>query len=222
MGAIAARCGVGILRVNVIPTTCRLIAFSGDLNSVFKKGETMYGLLVLLVVVVVIIAVVLALLKNNKGAAVDDAPWPYYAKQPLSSPEQQLYFRLCRALPDHIVLAQVGLSRILGVKKGSNFGQWSNRINRMSADFVLCSRNSTVVAVIELDDSSHERADRQAADGKKDRAVKSAGIRMVRWNVKAMPDEAAIRAAFQADAATKPTRTSGQPPTVRGRPNSTS
>ncbi|TLU82119.1 MAG: DUF2726 domain-containing protein [Chlorobium sp.] len=153
--------------------------------------------LLLLVVVVAITAALIVITQKKKGAGTDtDAPWPFYAKKPLSSPEQVLYFRLCKALPEHIVLAQVGISRFLGVKKGNNFGEWFNRINRMSADFVLCSKDLTIVAVIELDDSSHEKADRQAADAKKDKALGSAGIRIVRWQTSSMPDEASIKATF--------------------------
>lgn len=148
----------------------------------------------LLVIIIAIAAVLLIItIKAKKADKADDAPWPFYAKKPLSGPEQVLYFRLCKTLPEHIVLAQVSLSRILGVKKGNNFGEWFNRINRMSADFVICSKDSTVVAVIELDDSSHEKADRQVSDAKKDRALSSAGIRIIRWKVKSMPDEVAIR-----------------------------
>lgn len=150
----------------------------------------------LLVVVILVIVAVFVAAKAKKAGSIGDAPWPFYAKKPLSSPEQVLYFRLCKALPEHIVLAQVGLSRILGVKKGNNFGEWFNRINRMSADFVLCSKDSSIVAVIELDDASHERTDRRAADAKKDKALSSAGIRVVRWHVKSIPDESAIQAAF--------------------------
>lgn len=53
----------------------------------------------------------------------------------------------------------------------------------------------------ELDDQSHQKAERQAADAKKDRALSSAGIRLIRWQVRAMPDLEAIKAAF-ADATT--------------------
>ena len=150
----------------------------------------------LLGVVIVIVAAFFLVAKAKKGGGTGETPWPFYAKKPLSSPEQVLYFRLCKALPEHIVLAQVALSRILGVKKGYNFGEWFNRINRMSADFVLCSKDSTIVAVIELDDASHEKADRQVADAKKDKALGSAGIRIVRWQAKSIPDEATIKATF--------------------------
>ncbi|GAC1629711.1 MAG: hypothetical protein NVS9B10_21280 [Nevskia sp.] len=152
--------------------------------------------LLLVVAFVLVGAALLLIAKARKRGDLGDAPWPFYAKKPLSNPEQVLYFRLCKALPEHIVLAQVTLSRILGVRKGSNFGEWFNRINRMSADFVLCSKDSTVIAVVELDDASHERADRRAADTKKDKALTSAGIRIVRWQAKSIPDEATIKAAF--------------------------
>lgn len=41
-----------------------------------------------------------------------------------------------------------------------------------------------------------KKADRWAADAKKDKALSSAGIRVVRWQAKSIPDEAAIKAAF--------------------------
>lgn len=135
----------------------------------------------------------LALLKLKFRGIATDA-FPYYAKKPLSQPEQVLYFRLIQALPDHIVLAQVQLSQLLGVKKGYNHQSWLNRINRMSADFVICNKDSSIVAVIELDDNSHARPDRQAADAKKDKSLSAAGIRVIRWRVASIPDIAVIQA----------------------------
>lgn len=126
--------------------------------------------------------------RNPKNEA-----WPLYAKQPLTSPEQVLYFRLVNALPDHIVLAQVQLSRMLGVKKGHNAQSWLNRINRMSADFVVCDKDSSIVAVIELDDATHNRSSRQLADNKKDEALLAAGIPVVRWKVNQMPETNVIQ-----------------------------
>jgi len=67
-----------------------------------------------------------------------------------------LYHRLVKALPNHIVLAQVQVSRVLGVKKGFRVHEWNNRINRLSYDFVICDKAATVIAAIELDDKSHE------------------------------------------------------------------
>ncbi len=134
-----------------------------------------------------------------EAQANDDEPWPFYAKRPLSQPEQVLYHRLVGALPEHIVLAQVQLSRVMGVKKGSNVRGWLNRINRMSFDFVVCLKDSTVVAAIELDDRSHQASARVEADIKKARAASAAGIRLVRWNVKGLPDDKDIREAVEGE-----------------------
>ena len=157
----------------------------------------MTGLFLLLAVLVVVAVLVLAV-KAKPGAKLGNEPWPFYAKKPLSVPEQVLYFRLVKAFPEHIVLAQVGLSRILGVKKGSNFQAWNNRIDRMSADFVLCAKDSSIVAVVELDDVSRRREARKEADAKKNKALANAGIRVLRWEAKSLPDEIALRAAVGA------------------------
>ena len=156
----------------------------------------------LLIVVFAVIAVLAILKAKSKGGGADEV-WPFYAKKPLSQPEQVLYFRLVQALPEHIVLAQVQLSRLLGVKKGNNYQAWFNRINRMSADFVVCNKDSSIVAVIELDDATHQKADRHAADAKKDKALTSADIRIVRWEAKAIPDMATIVSTFMPNIAVK-------------------
>ena len=154
------------------------------------------GLIVLLLVVVVAVVVFLAFLKAKGQGDIGDQAWPFYAKKPLSQPEQVLYFRLVQALPEHIILAQVQLSRLLGVKKGNNYQAWFNRINRMSADFVVCNKDSSIVAVIELDDATHQKEDRQVADAKKDKALASANVRVIRWQAKAIPDVANIQSTF--------------------------
>jgi very-short-patch-repair endonuclease len=161
------------------------------------------GPIFLLLIVVVAVIVVFAVLRSRSQGSAGDEVWPFYAKTVLSRPEQILYFRLIQALPEHIILAQVQLSRLLGVKKGNNYQAWYNRINRMSADFVVCNKDSSIVAVIELDDVTHQREDRQAADAKKDKALASANVRIVRWQAKAIPDIAAIQTTFMRSTAVK-------------------
>jgi very-short-patch-repair endonuclease len=152
--------------------------------------------LVLGVLLVLIAVAAIVLQKRLAPSPHGEEPWPFYRKKPLSEPEQILYYRLVNALPECIVLAQVQLSRILGVKKGRDFGRWHNRICQKSVDFVVCLKDSTVVAVVELDDATHGRASRQKADATKDKALASAEVDIVRWNVRSLPDEAEIRARF--------------------------
>lgn len=144
--------------------------------------------LIFLIILIIAVAFFGVFLKA-KSKSREPEIWPFYARKPLSNPEQVLYFRLLKALPDHMVLAQVQLSRFLGVKKGNNFQSWLNRINRMSADFVICNKDANVIAVIELDDATHNSQKRLEADSKKDKALSSVGLKVIRWNVKAIPNE---------------------------------
>lgn len=151
--------------------------------------------LITAVVLVMAIAAVIAFALKNETIS-RGRNWPLYAKHILSKPEQILYFRLVEAMPDCIVLAQVQLSRVLGVKKGHNFRQWLNRIDRKSLDYVVCRKDASVVAAIELDDSTHEREDRKKADQDKEHALASAGVKLIRWQVKKLPDVQTIRETF--------------------------
>lgn len=152
--------------------------------------------LVYAVLLLAILAIAYVLMKKRVPQDQRDEPWPYYAKTTLSPPEQVLYHRLVAASPEHIVLAQVQLSRVLGVKKGFNLQAWNNRINRMSYDFLVCERDFGVIAAIELDDKSHHNASRIEADAKKERATAAAGIPLIRWQASALPDETLIRQAL--------------------------
>jgi very-short-patch-repair endonuclease len=60
------------------------------------------------------------------------------------------------------------------------------------ADFVLCSKAFDVLAVIELDDSSHKSREREDAD--RDQWLTKAGYRVVRYPQ--IPDEAKLLADF--------------------------
>ncbi|HHW4679354.1 MAG TPA: DUF2726 domain-containing protein [Xylella sp.] len=122
--------------------------------------------------------------------------WPFYSKRVMSGPEQVLYWRLIEAFPDRIILCQVQLSRFLGVRRGHQ-RHWFNRINQKSADFIVCAKDSSILAVIELDDATHYRESRKKADSDKSKAIQDAGLRLIRWNVSAIPAVHQIRNVFE-------------------------
>jgi len=123
-----------------------------------------------------------------------DNIWPFYLKQAFTRPERVLYHRLVNALPDRIVLAQVHVARMLGIKKEFYTREWINRLNRMSYDFVILSNDFSILAVIELDDISHENSFRVIASRKKEKATLATGTIFIRWSVSKLPDETAIQA----------------------------
>lgn len=119
----------------------------------------------------------LSLLKKRRKAF--DAQ--YYKKKPLSRVEQVLYYRLVKALPKHVVLCQVSLYQLLGIKRGAASQSAFNQMSRKCADFVICTPSFDVLAIIELDDYSHHNAKRMKADAQKEFALEKAGIRLIRW-----------------------------------------
>lgn len=138
----------------------------------------------------------------NKADEADEADevhepdniWPFYLKQAFTRPERVLYHRLVNALPDRIVLAQVHVARMLGIKKEFYTHEWINRLNRMSYDFVILSNDFSILAVIELEDISPENSYRVIASRKKEKATLATGTIFIRWNVSKLPDETAIQA----------------------------
>lgn len=105
----------------------------------------------------------------------------------LSKNEQPMYFRLCETFPSHVVLAQVAFSALLDARSRAT----RNTFDRKVADFVLCTKAFEVIAVIELDDSSHQK--KAAADVARDELLILAGYQVLRFAK--VPDVAELGAA---------------------------
>jgi very-short-patch-repair endonuclease len=115
-------------------------------------------------------------------------PWPVAARDLLTERERSLYQSLLSLYPDHKVFVQVALSQLIDVPEFHPERQSiRNRFSQLVADFVLCRSDLSVVAVIELDDRSHRRADRQRADARKTKALEDGGLRLVRVPAGALP-----------------------------------
>jgi hypothetical protein len=118
----------------------------------------------------------------------------------LSERENQFYHHLIALYPNHQIFVQVALSQLINIDRNHpECDSIRARYKQLVADFVLCERDLRVIAVIELDDRSHERADRQDADARKNKALADAGIRLVRVPAGTLPSEDALRALSDTD-----------------------
>ncbi len=153
-----------------------------------------WKILLVTCVLLLLVSAVATLVRALMRSARDSRRWPFMQQRPLTRPEQVLYFRLVDALPDHVVLAQVQLSRFLRVRKGRNHREWINRVDRKSVDYLVCTHDFAVVAAIELDEATHEGPYRTLADANKNRALEAADVPLIRWHVSTLPDRTAIRA----------------------------
>ncbi|CAG0965075.1 hypothetical protein RHDC4_00929 [Rhodocyclaceae bacterium] len=142
--------------------------------------------LALIGVLLLLAGIALMLLQSRRRKA-GNLP-KFFPRTLLTQPEQILYLRLVEALPDFVVLAQVQLCRLFTIERGPLWQTWFNKTSRKSLDFVICSKGFQVIAAIELDDSSHNNEERKGKDADKDAALEAAGIRLIRWTVKNLPD----------------------------------
>lgn len=82
------------------------------------------------------------------------------------------------------IFAKVGLADIVRPVRNQSQSGWQSAFNRIAGkhvDFVLCDASRlNVVAVIELDDKTHKRFDREVRDTLVDSVLADAGIPTLR------------------------------------------
>lgn len=152
---------------------------------------------ILVLVVLVIFIIVRLRLAAPKAVKGDELPiWPF-DPMPLMTDSEVIFFKkLQQALPEYLIFSQVQLSRIIEPNEdaGSDRQFWFNRVCRQSVDYVVVDKDlQTVLLAIELDDWTHDSQARQKQDAKKDKALASAGIAVMRFHAERMPSAQMIR-----------------------------
>lgn len=147
----------------------------------------MEQLIVPLLVVVGIVVVAAVFLRKDRADRRDTLPYRL-AESLLSPAERSFYGVLGQAVLDLecVVLAKVRLGDLLWIPRGTTDTiKYRNRIQQKHLDFVLCRReNLAPVLAIELDDTSHERSDRQDRDAFVEKAYASAGLPLLRMSAR--------------------------------------
>lgn len=94
--------------------------------------------------------------------------YPYHAKTGLLSRAEHTFYRVLHhcLLPDEVLFCQVRLADFIDIDRNSgNWQRYFNQIQSKSVDFLICDADTlTPRLVIELDDASHQRADRKKRD----------------------------------------------------------
>lgn len=122
--------------------------------------------------------------KKSKPTALQDIK--VERKIPLTNAEQNMFWHLKKVFvePEFVVLSQVSMSALL-----TSDWRVRNRFSQKYVDFVVCSRDFVVLAVIELDDWSHDN--KQEQDAARDAMLRSAGLNALRYRT--LPDLEKLR-----------------------------
>jgi hypothetical protein len=135
-----------------------------------------------LIVAVVLIAIAVLAVIKAKMASGGAKAGVYYLRRSLFTPAERSFLGVLESVlpPGVRVFGKVRLEDILGVKAGIERGERTsarNRINRKHVDFILVRSNDLApLAGVELDDSSHDKEDRQQRDEFVDSAFAGAGL----------------------------------------------
>jgi hypothetical protein len=119
----------------------------------------------------------------------------------MSPPELAFYGVLVQAVEgQYRVFSKVRLLDILDIDPSLSRSEWQSAFNSIQSkhvDFVLCDPVSlSIEGIVELDDSSHARADRQQRDAFVDQSLSAAGIPIFHIPAKQTYSVNAIRSAL--------------------------
>ncbi len=156
------------------------------------------------IILIVLALVVLQSAKGsrNKGSSSKRSnDLPYVLKHYLMSKAERSFFGVLEQVTDsstYYIFPQVSLSNLVTVEKGTgSYQTFYNKIDRKSVDFVLCDRVAvSPVLAIELDDSSHDREDRQERDAFVDQVLAKAGLPLLHVRAQAAYDPKQLAASI--------------------------
>jgi hypothetical protein len=134
------------------------------------------------VLVFLAITVLVAILKIKGKTSAEKIS--YQTRGALLSPAELSFFKVLQNAVGQSVLIcpKVRLADILKPIEKQNYQTALNKISRKHIDFLFCDPITTkIFGVVELDDKSHDRADRIARDIFVDGAFAAAGIKIVHY-----------------------------------------
>lgn len=144
------------------------------------------------IIIVAVIAFVGAIVFLKMMQGQNEAPsqkqmthTPIKSSYLLTAHEKTMFGEIRQAVPECQIFVQVALSAILWTKSQAT----RNRFNRLVADYVITDNNFNILAVIELDDKSHDN--RQEKDAERDEMLREAGYKVLRYRY--MPSKEQLR-----------------------------
>jgi hypothetical protein len=136
---------------------------------------------------------------RNRQAQADEldtvASWEPSATRILTTAEREAYHILRKALPEHMLLAQVPLARFLKVPTRNSYSEWMRRVGSLCADLVVCDANAQVVAVVEIRQpvGGKDRDRTAKRHARLDKVLAAANIPVHVWLDGALPGPAVAR-----------------------------
>jgi hypothetical protein len=128
--------------------------------------------------------------------------WPPQAVRVMTLGERQAFEVLRRALPGHVILAQVPLSRFISVPTRNPYQLWLQRAGRLAVDVLVCDFSSRAIAAVQV-----RTADETPRAAKRHQrlidVMRAAGLTVHEWDDSNLPSVAEARELIAPKVATK-------------------
>ena len=121
--------------------------------------------------------------KSNRAGKAGEKSLPYRTRDDFLSPAEASFCHVLSSVvkDQAVVCLKVRLGDVFFVAKTEKRQAYANRISAKHVDFLLCdSKTMKPLAGIELDDASHNRADREERDEFVEKVFQAAGLPLVR------------------------------------------
>lgn len=156
-----------------------------------------YIWIIFALIIVAVGVIILKVIYKQRKKEIEEVP--AYEKKPfLTNEEKTFFFELFTKLTGYHVFTQVSLSQAIKVKNGYLEMSWFNRIRGMSLDYVICKIDTLeILLAIELDGKSHLQEKRINADERKNAALKSAKIPLLRFTNQEIRSKEGLKRAIE-------------------------
>ena len=154
--------------------------------------------------------------RGENGDRLDTlTAWPPRVTRILTSQERLAHNTLLRAFPDHLILAQVPLSRFLRVPTRYSHAEWLRRVGQLCADLVVCDTATQPLAVVIVEAPGGAPSERaRVRHDRMVRVLKSANVGCFVWVENAFPSVEFARASILETVAETSPATAPQPAAV--------
>src|SRR5438067_694517 len=161
----------------------------------------LFGGLIVLIVIAAVAVAALNLLKSRSSKQAAPSTYPFQRRKYLLSAAERSFYEVFRRVADgqFNLFPKVRLADIVYVQRGTgSYQSHFNRIQSKHVDFLLCDLEQIApIAVIELDDSSHDAQERKTRDQIVDAICEAAGLRVIHIQAQRSYSPESLRAMLQ-------------------------
>lgn len=139
--------------------------------------------------------------KSGRPASYDNLDtvidWEPGSTRLLTQAEREAYHLLRKALPDHMILAQVPMARFIKVPTRNSYAEWLRRVGSLCVDLVVCDMASHVLAAVEIRLPPHQENERtRRRHTRMEKVLRAASIPVHVWHDGSLPSSLSVRKAI--------------------------